>query len=63
MGLALNYYYNSRLATLIFNKVCWQLYSFFKGFRLEHQTLSKWNKISLMEIISKNIGKLINNYL
>ena len=34
-GLALNHYYNSRLAILIFNKAYWQLRGFFKGPRLE----------------------------
>ena len=40
-GLALNHYYNSRLAILTFDKTYWQFYSFFKGPRLEYQTLSK----------------------
>ena len=35
IGLALNYYYNSRLAILIFNKTCYQFYNFFKGPRSE----------------------------
>ena len=61
IGLALNYYYNSRLVILIFDKACRQLYSFFKGFKLKRRTLSKWNEVLLTEIISKNIGKLTNN--
>ena len=36
IGLALNHYYNGGLAILIFNKAYWQLYSFFKDFKLEH---------------------------
>ena len=63
IGLALNYYYNGKLAILIFNKACQQLYSFFKGLKLERRTLSKWNKVSMMEIISKNIKKPTSNYL
>ena len=63
MGLALNHYYNGRLAILMFNKAYQQLHGFFKGPRSERQTLSKQNKISLTEIMSKNIGKLTNNYL
>ena len=41
IGLALNYYYNSKLAILIFNKAYRQLYSFFKSPKLERRTLSK----------------------
>ena len=41
IGLALNHYYNNKLAILIFNKAYHQFYSFFKGLKLERQTLSK----------------------
>ena len=35
-GLALNHYYNNRLAILMFDEAYWQLYSFFKGLKSEH---------------------------
>ena len=35
IGLALNHYYNSRLAILIFDKVYSKLYDFFKGLKLK----------------------------
>ena len=62
-GLALNYYYNGKLAILIFNETCYQLCGFFKGLKLKRRTLNKWNKVLLTEIISKNTGKLTSNYL
>ena len=63
IGLALNYYYNGRLAILIFDEACRQLCGFFKGFKLKRRTLSKWNKVLLTEIISKNIKKSTSDYL
>ena len=36
IGLALNHYYNSRLAILIFDKAYRQFYGFFKGLKLKY---------------------------
>jgi hypothetical protein len=40
-GLALNYYYNAKLATFIFKNSCKLLYSFFRGPGSERKSLNK----------------------
>jgi hypothetical protein len=57
-GLALNYYYNTKLATLTFKDAYKSLYSFFRGPSSEHKSLNKWNSISLQTVMQKNTDKL-----
>jgi hypothetical protein len=40
-GLALNYYYNAKLATLTFKDACKSLYSFFRGPSSERKSLNE----------------------
>jgi hypothetical protein len=46
-GLALNYYYNTKLATFTFEDAYKSLYSFFRGPSSKHKSLDEWNSISL----------------
>jgi hypothetical protein len=57
-GLALDYYYNTKLAIFIFKDACKSLYSFFRGPSSEHKSLNKWNSISLQTVMQKNTDKL-----
>ena len=57
IGLALNYYYNTRLAVLMFEDACKSLYGFFRGPSTEHKSLNEWNLISLQTVIQKNTDK------
>jgi hypothetical protein len=50
-GLALNYYYNAKLAIFTFEDTCKSLYSFFRGPSSEHKSLNKWNLISLQIVM------------
>ena len=62
-GLALDYYYNTRLATFIFKNTYKLLCSFFKGPNSKYKSLNKWNLISLQTVMQKNIDKLTSQCL
>ena len=50
-GLALDYYYNTRLAAFIFKDTCKSLYSFFRGLSSEYKSLNKQNLILLQTVM------------
>jgi hypothetical protein len=62
-GLALNYYYNTKFAILIFENAYKSLHSFFRGPNSEHKSLNKWNLILLQIVMQKNTDKLTSQCL
>jgi hypothetical protein len=50
-GLALDYYYNAKLAILTFEDACKSLRSFFGGPGSERKSLDEWNSISLQTVM------------
>src|SRR5271155_703955 len=62
-GLALDYYYNTKLAIFIFKDACKLLYSFFRGPSSERKSLNEWNLILLQTVIQKNMDKSTSSCL
>ena len=59
-GLALDYYY-SNISTggvaMNFDQVCYSIRNYFEGAEYKQSVLSKWNKLNLKSVISRNEGK------
>lgn len=65
-GLALDYYYSniSTISIIInFNEVCNSIRNYFEGAEYKQSIFSKWNKLTVKSIISKNKDKSMEKCL